>query len=157
MIRPTLLAPLLAICFVACGHESDHGSCTHDHGSAPHSHVLMDEAQWSHHGHGVHAGDTFPIEDVLAAPTDFVGRTVRIGGRVAAVCQESGSWLRLGEADRNVLVRFADSAFTVPIDAAGEAIVEGVVEPAAEIGGHAAGGPEPLAIVATGVALAVGD
>ena len=89
--------------------------------------MLLDEAVWSHYGHGVHDGDSYPVDDLLADPASFEGKTVRVGGELASVCQAVGCWIRLGSAESNLLVQVKDLAFHVPKDATGDAVAEGVL------------------------------
>lgn len=141
-----VLASLLAVSLFACGEEPadasghdghshdghshdghSHDGHSHSHGDGDHDHVLLDETVWSHHGHGVHDGDSYPVDDLLADPASFEGKTVRVGGELAAVCPAVGCWIRLGTAESNLLVKVKDLAFHVPKDATGDAVAEGVL------------------------------
>lgn len=156
-MRNLLISALLTAGLIACGAEdadsppppvdaqADHG---HDHSAGGHAHGQddparaaaaaapagalfdtppVDSSQWRVYGAGVREGEAVPVADVLADPAAYEGRPVRMRGPIASVCQESGSWIRLGTADENAFVRFKDYGFFVPEDAAGEAVVEGFV------------------------------
>lgn len=90
----------------------------------------LDPAAWDHFGEGIGYANTgaTKLADVLANPTAFTGKTVRIEAPVTAVCQTKGCWMHLGEQQPPVMVKFKDYAFFVPKDASGRTtIVEGVM------------------------------
>ena len=67
-----------------------------------------------------------PLADVLANAED--GRTVRLEGKIAAVCKRKGCWMELRQGDRSIHVTFEDYSFFVPKDSAGQdAVIEGKV------------------------------
>ena len=112
--------------------------------------ALLSAAHWQLHGSGVSEGAAVPIEDVLAAPASFVGKDLRVTGRVEAVCKIKGSWLVLGDAAADVRVTFKDDAFLVPLDCDGrEAILEGRLHAKAE----SAVAATDFVFIADGVAL----
>lgn len=111
--------------------------------------ALLSDGHWQLYGSGVAEGAALSIEDVLAVPASFVGKNLRITGRVEAVCTE-GSWLVLGNAAAGVRVTFKDGAFVVPADCDGrEAILEGRLHAKTE---SAVAAPD-LVFIADGVAL----
>ena len=63
--------------------------------------------------------DTTPLATLLAAPEDYVERTVAVRAEVHEVCQKKGCWTILRDGDAFVRVRFADYAFFVPKDSRG--------------------------------------
>ena len=69
------------------------------------------------------------VGEVLAAPTDYDGKFLRMSGVVTEVCAKKGCWLRMsGSGDaKNVFVKFAAGCDKyVGLDAAGRvALVEG--------------------------------
>lgn len=71
-----------------------------------------------------------PIEVLLAAPKDHVGKTVRIEGQVVDVCPKRGCWMDLAGPAPGQKLRFkvADGDMVFPVDAKGKyAVAEGVV------------------------------
>ncbi len=73
-------------------------------------------------GADIGAGQT-PIERALASPDDFIGKPVRLVGQIQSVCKKKGCWMRVGDDQQTVFVRFKDYAFFVPLDAAGRKVV----------------------------------
>ena len=60
------------------------------------------------------------LDQVLAKPED--GKTVRLEGTIARVCQNKGCWLELKQGDRGVHVTFEGYSFFVPKDSAGRKV-----------------------------------
>ncbi len=133
MKTPIAGLPILAVALFACGTAEESALCATGMDvpgagvAAPFDGPRLDSAAWTLYGSGVHQGDAVPVAAVLANPEQFSGRPVRMRGPIDAVCQERGCWVRIGGAEDNVLTRFKDSAFFLPKDASGEAIVEGYV------------------------------
>jgi hypothetical protein len=100
------------------------------------------------------------LEQLLRSPVD--GQTVRVAGRVDAVCRNKGCWLELKQGDASVHVTFEGYSFFVPKDSAGrEVVLEGrvrVAKPAPEERLHleaegAAKAAAGVSIEATGVEI----
>lgn len=96
------------------------------------------------YGKGVSIKDATPLADVLASPSKYEGRTVRVEGYVTSVCAEMGCWLALAptraKADKTLLIQVEHGVVVFPMSARGSrAVAEGVVE---RIGGHGHGGHE---------------
>lgn len=53
--------------------------------------------------------------------------TVAIRGTVKRVCQEEGCWMVITDGSSQLRISFVDGSFTVPLDAAGTVLVEGIV------------------------------
>jgi len=67
-----------------------------------------------------------PLAEVLAKPEQ--GRTVRLEGKIAAVCQNKGCWMEIQQGTSSVHVTFEGYSFFLPKDAAGrDAVLEGKV------------------------------
>ncbi len=108
-------------------------------------------------GASVTAKKRTPVAKLASAPHKFAGRTVRIEGTVAEVCQGRGCWVRVrDDKGRTFLARSLDESVLLPRDCAGQFVVlQGVVtalKPAAhaheeEGEGHAC--PTPEYVVAT--------
>jgi len=85
-------------------------------------------ADYDAYGAGVQQGDAVAVGEVLVDPAAFEGKSVRLTGPIHSVCKTKGCWMRVGDADQNVFVKFVDYGFFVPTDAEGrEAIMEGVL------------------------------
>ena len=67
------------------------------------------------------------VTAVLAKPADYVGKTVAVKGKIAAVCQEMGCWIELSnDAGQILKVKVNDGDIVFPKDGAGKmAIAEG--------------------------------
>ncbi len=70
-----------------------------------------------------------PVAKLAAAPAKFKGRTIRIQGTVAEVCQGKGCWVRVRDDQGTLfLARSLDESVLLPKDCAGQSIVvQGVV------------------------------
>jgi hypothetical protein len=86
----------------------------------------FDPTGYESFGAALAAGPYVAVETVLADPQSYVGKTLRVGGPVSAVCQVKGCWMHLGTEANPVMVKFKDYAFFVPKDGAGRhAVLEG--------------------------------
>lgn len=110
------------------------------------------------------------LAQVLAAPSEYDGKTVAVEARVRRACLKKGCWMELAadDAGPGVRVTFKDYGFFVPRDSAGwTARVEGTVKvatvPAAQadhleaegarLARGAGGDAHEVRVVATGVEL----
>lgn len=88
---------------------------------------------WQHYGADfqVAADQAVRCEALLADPAAWEGRTVRVTGRVADVCQSAGCWMVLtpeGGGPSMLRVTMKDHAFSVAKDGAGrQAELEGLL------------------------------
>ncbi len=83
------------------------------------------------YGKGVALAEATPIAAIVADPDAWVGKTVRVEGRVADVCPMKGCWMELAEEESGHVVRIKvdDGVIVFPSDAAGRpAVAEGVVK-----------------------------
>lgn len=90
------------------------------------------------YGSGVSISQATPLNDVLAAPSRFEGKTVRVEGYVTAVCEEMGCWLALAPTkttgDPTLMIQVEHGVVSFPISARGAfAAAEGVVQ---RVGSH---------------------
>lgn len=102
---------------------------------------------------------TVAVARLAAAPAKYEGKTVRIEGTVAEVCQGRGCWVRVKDAKGLLfLAKSLDETVLLPKDCAGQyVVVQGVVtalKPAAheheeEAGVEAHSCPTPEYVVAT--------
>jgi hypothetical protein len=84
-------------------------------------------------GKGVTLTQTTPLKDVMAKPSDYEGKTVRVEGFVTAVCEEMGCWLALAPTqdtgDKSLIIQVEHGVVVVPLSAKGSrAAAEGVVQ-----------------------------
>ncbi|HYN23265.1 MAG TPA: DUF4920 domain-containing protein [Thermoanaerobaculia bacterium] len=85
----------------------------------------------SEYGSGVAVAEVTPIAKILADPDSYVGKTVRIEGKVLDVCPMKGCWMELaGESGKESLkVKVDDGVIVFPVTAKGKlAVAEGTVE-----------------------------
>lgn len=86
------------------------------------------------YGAGVKLAETTSVARILADPDAYVGKKVRIEGRVADVCPMKGCWMELAEGKdghsvSKLRVKVEDGLIVFPVTAKGKlAVAEGVVE-----------------------------
>lgn len=70
------------------------------------------------------------VSDILAKPSEYVGRRVLVEGEVVAVCEQKGCWMDLEtENAEQIQVKVPDDVIVFPVSARGKtALVEGIVE-----------------------------
>ena len=62
---------------------------------------------------------SIPAGTVLTNPDDYVGKTVRVTGKVSDVCQKMGCWMVITDADQHMRITTKDHKFFVAKDGAG--------------------------------------
>jgi hypothetical protein len=83
------------------------------------------------YGAGVSLSEATPIAKILADPDAYVGKKVRIEGRVLDVCPMKGCWMELAGAEgkESLRVKVDDGVIVFPVDAKGKlAVAEGTIE-----------------------------
>ena len=83
------------------------------------------------YGAGVKAPEATPIAKILADPDAYVGKTVRIEGKVLDVCPMKGCWMELAQegGGSSLRVKVDDGVIVFPMTAKGKlAVAEGVLE-----------------------------
>jgi hypothetical protein len=93
--------------------------------------IAAEECATSSYGEGVTLDDSILAAEILARPDDWAGRTVRVEGEVAAVCQMAGCWMDIvaGEGDDLLRVKVEDGVIVFPTAAKGQrAVAQGEVE-----------------------------
>jgi hypothetical protein len=83
------------------------------------------------YGGGVKVAEATSIAKIMADPDAYVGKTVRIEGKVLDVCPMKGCWMELsGEGEGSSLkVKVDDGVIVFPVTAKGKlAVAEGVLE-----------------------------
>ena len=63
--------------------------------------------------------DSIPAGTVLTNPDEYVGKTVRVTGKVSDVCQKMGCWMVITDADQHMRITTKDHKFFVAKDGAG--------------------------------------
>ena len=82
-----------------------------------------------HFGAAFTDAESVSLKDVLADVGKFSGKTIKVEGQIADVCQAKGCWLVVTDGEREMRVKFKDYGFFVPKDASGQKVIlEGVVE-----------------------------
>jgi hypothetical protein len=71
--------------------------------------------------------DTVAIDQLLAKPADYVGKTVQVKGKITEVCQAMGCWMNLtSDSGKMVRIKVNDGEIEFPKNSAGKiAIAEG--------------------------------
>jgi hypothetical protein len=88
-------------------------------------------AQAETYGSDVKVAEATPISKILADPDAYVGKTVRIEGKVLDVCPMKGCWMELAGEDgkESLKVKVDDGVIVFPVDSKGKlAVAEGTVE-----------------------------
>ena len=63
--------------------------------------------------------DSIPAGTVLTNPDEYVGKTIRVTGKVSDVCQKMGCWMVITDADQHMRITTKDHKFFVAKDGAG--------------------------------------
>ena len=75
------------------------------------------------------AADVVPLATVVAAPADYLDRTLLVSGVVTAVCQNKGCWMQMQDGEATSFVRWETGCggrYEFPTDAIGrEVVVQG--------------------------------
>jgi hypothetical protein len=80
------------------------------------------------YGEGVTLEETTPIAELMANPASFDGKTVRVEGKVNAVCERMGCWMLLEDEGGEVRVKVEDGVIVFPAEAIGKmAVAQGEV------------------------------
>jgi len=82
-----------------------------------------------HFGASFSKAKTVTLAEVTANADKYNGKTVKLKGNIADVCQREGCWLVLSDGERTIRIKMKDHKFVVPKDSGNKiAIVEGVIE-----------------------------
>lgn len=100
--------------------------------------AVVSAADPKSYGNGVSIAEATPLTDVLATPSKFEGKTVRVEGYVTAVCEEMGCWLALAPSqakdDKSLVIQVEHGVVMFPMSARGSrAVAQGVVQ---RVGSH---------------------
>ena len=83
------------------------------------------------YGKGVAAGEAIRIGDIVTEPEKYVGKTVRVTGKITDVCPRMGCWIDIREGASGKTIRFKvdDGVIVFPVETKGKDVVaEGVVQ-----------------------------
>lgn len=97
----------------------------------PSANNLMGEQAVVHRGapFAIDVDKTLTLDAVAKTPDAFSGKTVRVSGKVDAVCKKKGCWLTLKGTATSARITFKDYSFFAPLDCQGTAgVVEGQLE-----------------------------
>ena len=92
---------------------------------------LMRDTAMVHRGAKFTLKDSMSLDELAKDAKKFAGKTVKVTGKVKAVCKKKGCWITMAGANPQAKARvtFKDYAFFAPYDAAGTmGTVEGTVE-----------------------------
>ena len=86
-------------------------------------------------GAGVTLTEPTRLEDVIATPASFEGKTIRVDGVVTAVCEHQGCWMTLApptsnpDAPKTLRLKVEDGVIVFPVSAKGRAAsAQGTIE-----------------------------
>ena len=82
------------------------------------------------YGAGVKLDETVKISTLLEQPDRYLGKTVRVEGKITEVCAMKGCWMELAEGPgARIRVKVEDDVIAFPISARGKTgVAEGVLE-----------------------------
>jgi hypothetical protein len=81
------------------------------------------------------------VATLLEAPTEYVGKTVRVDGVVKGVCQMRGCWIEVADekSGKSVRMKVEDGVIVFPKESAGRRVsAEGVFEKSGSEATHSA-------------------
>jgi len=81
------------------------------------------------YGEKLSDAEVVPVSALLETPDEYVGKTVKIEGRITGVCAHRGCWMELaGDEDfQSMRIKVEDGVIVFPADAVGHmATAEGV-------------------------------
>ncbi|MFU8831651.1 MAG: DUF4920 domain-containing protein [Wenzhouxiangella sp.] len=84
-----------------------------------------------------HADNAIGVATIMAAPEDWVGRQLLVGGRITDVCTNRGCWAVFEDNGDILRIMVRDHAFALPADARGPALAYGELEKVEISAGHA--------------------
>lgn len=93
--------------------------------------LVAAEGAGTKYGAGVTIKQATPIADVTGSPEKFLGKTIRVDGTVAAVCENMGCWMQIKDdnTDKTIRIKVDDGVIVFPVTAKGKkASAEGVFE-----------------------------
>lgn len=92
--------------------------------------TITTSAQTEKLGKDITLTEKTSISKILAAPEDFVDKTVLVEGEILEVCAMAGCWMELKSdaKDQKIKIKVKDGDIVFPVEAKGKtAVVEGTV------------------------------
>jgi hypothetical protein len=92
---------------------------------------LRAEEKGTKYGNGVTLSTSVTVAELLATPDAYLGKTVRVDGVVASVCEHMGCWIQIADHEGAPGIQFKveDGVIVFPKDGQGRrASAEGVFE-----------------------------
>jgi hypothetical protein len=70
------------------------------------------------------------IGDLLSKPESYLGKKIRVAGKITDVCPKAGCWIEIeGEASSHIRFKVKDGEIVFPVDAKGKPVTaEGVLK-----------------------------
>lgn len=127
------LLVILVASLAACGKEpakKSEPSAAAAPAASPASATTAAQPTGQTFGAGVKLTETTSIDEILAEPKKFDGKTVRVEGMVTDVCPKRGCWFELagGKPGQKLRFKVVDGEMVFPMDSKGKkAIAEGVI------------------------------
>jgi hypothetical protein len=73
-------------------------------------------------------GKAITLADLLADPESYVGKTVKVEGRIDDVCPKMGCWIDIAQKDQKIRFKVQDGVIEFGTDTKGhDVIAEGIV------------------------------
>lgn len=91
--------------------------------------VAADPASPTTYGAALTDAEIVPVSKLYAEPDGYVGKTVKVEGRVISVCAKRGCWMELAgdEEFQSMRIKVEDGVIVFPMEAIGHvAVAEGV-------------------------------
>ena len=81
------------------------------------------------HGDGVSDAATLSLAELLADPEVWVGKKVKVEGRITDVCPKMGCWIDIASGDRSIRFKVKDGVIVFDkADKGHEVVAEGVFD-----------------------------
>ncbi len=82
------------------------------------------EQQGTVYGTGVTETESVPIETLLDRPDEYVGKVVRVEGKITDVCSKMGCWIDIaGDSKRPLRFKVEDGVIEFPVESKGQDVV----------------------------------
>lgn len=115
------LAFLFALSFLmACKNETKNDTVLDE--------TINQEIAYASFGEKIAAEDALSIDQMAMQYKNMkIGDTIntKMLGKINEVCSKKGCWIKLDLGNKEVMVRFKDYGFFMPLDAKGEVIING--------------------------------
>jgi len=120
------LSILIVLISIGCKQAADHNIAETKSDVET---IVVQETNYAQYGAKITADNALGKQAVLTEYNALkVGDTtaIKFSAPIESVCANKGCWMRLTvDADNEVFIKFKDYGFFVPVDASGEAVVQG--------------------------------